>query len=68
MVNKLGNPAWKLYDWLILALALLHGANGARYIIEDYVRSRPERAWIKLFFFSLIGLLFAFGTVGLIAI
>lgn len=68
VVNKLSNPAWKLYDWLILALALLHGANGARYVIEDYVRSRPNRAWIKILFFSVIALLFAFGTLGLIAI
>lgn len=68
VVNKLSNPAWKFYDWLILVLALLHGANGARYVIEDYVRSRPDRAWIKGFFFTLIGLLLAFGTVGLFAL
>lgn len=68
VVNKLSNPAWKLYDWLILVLALLHGTNGARYVLEDYVRSRPNRAWIKLFFYSLVGLLLAFGTLGLIAI
>ncbi|WP_291426297.1 succinate dehydrogenase, hydrophobic membrane anchor protein [Deinococcus sp.] len=68
VINKLGNPAWKLYDWLILVLALLHGTNGARYVIEDYVRSRPNRAWVKMFFFTLVGLLFAFGTVGLMAV
>lgn len=68
VTNKLSNPAWKFYDWLILALALLHGANGARYSIEDYVRSRPDRAWIKGIFYTVIALLFAFGTVGLVSI
>ena len=68
VVNKLSNPAWKFYDWLILALALLHGANGARYSIEDYVRTRPDRAWIKGTFYTVIALLFAFGTVGLFSL
>ncbi|MHA0034718.1 succinate dehydrogenase hydrophobic membrane anchor subunit [Deinococcus sp. PESE-13] len=68
VVNKLSNPAWKFYDWLILALALLHGANGARYSIEDYVRTRPDRAWVKGTFYTVIALLFAFGTVGLFSL
>lgn len=68
VVNKLSNPAWKLYDWLILALSLMHGANGARYSIEDYVHSRPTRAWVKILFFTVIALLFAFGTIGLFSI
>ena len=68
VVNKLANPAWKFYDWLILTLALLHGANGARYVIEDFVRARPDRAWVKGTFYTIIALLFAFGTVGLFSI
>lgn len=68
VINKLTQPAWKLYDWLILSLALLHGANGARYSIEDYVRSRPGRTWVKLFFYSLVALIFVFGTIGLFSI
>lgn len=68
VVSKLGNPAWKIYDWLILALSLMHGANGARYVIEDYIRSNPDRAWIKLLLFVVIGGLFVFGTIGLITI
>ena len=67
-VNKLSNPAWKLYDWLILLLAMLHGVNGARYSIEDYVRSRPTRAWVKMFFYTVCGIIFVLGTVGLFSI
>lgn len=65
VVGKLSQPAWKLYDWLLLTLALLHGVNGARYVLEDYVRSRPTKAWIKLAFFTLVAFIFMLGTVGL---
>ena len=68
VVNKLQNPAWKFYDWLILSLSLLHGANGARYSIEDYVRSRPNRAWVKSIFYTVCALIFTLGTVGLFSI
>ncbi|RJF73379.1 MULTISPECIES: succinate dehydrogenase hydrophobic membrane anchor subunit [Deinococcus] len=68
VVNKLSSPAWKLYDFLILSLGLMHGANGLRYVLEDHIRSRPNRAWLKMLMYTLIGLLFLYGTVGLIAI
>ena len=68
VVGKLANPAWKLYDWLILLLALLHGANGARYSIEDYARSRPSRFWIKGVFYTVVSVIFVLGTVGLFSI
>ncbi|MBW3590906.1 MAG: succinate dehydrogenase, partial [Actinobacteria bacterium] len=29
---------WRTYDFPLLALALLHGVNGARIVIEDYIR------------------------------
>jgi len=32
------NPLWRLYDWVLLAL--LHGMNGLRIVIDDYVH-RP---------------------------
>ena len=68
VVSKLSNPAWKFYDWLILVLAMLHGVNGARYSIEDYVRSRPNRFWVKGVFFTVVGIILVLGTVGLFSI
>lgn len=68
VVAKLTNPAWKFYDWLILLLAMLHGVNGARYSIEDYVRSRPNRAWVKGIFYTVCAVIFLLGTVGLFSI
>ncbi len=37
------NPFFRLYDWLLLTLALLHGMNGLRIVVDDYVRSRGWR-------------------------
>jgi len=43
VVARYSNPLWRLYDWLLLTLALLHGMNGLRIVIDDYVRSRSAR-------------------------
>ncbi len=38
-------PAWRIYDWLLLVLALLHGFNGLRVMVDEYVRpARVRRA------------------------
>ncbi|TMC57679.1 MAG: succinate dehydrogenase, partial [Chloroflexota bacterium] len=36
---RYANPYWRVYDWLLLTLALLHGMNGLRVVIDDYVQS-----------------------------
>ena len=56
------NPLWRLFDWSLLALALLHGLNGLRWSIDDYIRSRPARAAVKAVVYTLSGVLFAYGT------
>ncbi len=60
------NPFWRLYDWLLLTLALLHGMNGLRIVVDDYVRSRGWRLTLQ----STVGLLtlvfFLLGTITLI--
>ncbi|HEY8425386.1 MAG TPA: hypothetical protein VIK73_05145 [Limnochordales bacterium] len=35
---------WRTYDLLLLALALLHGLNGLRVVIDDYVHTPRWRA------------------------
>ncbi|HET8843216.1 MAG TPA: succinate dehydrogenase, hydrophobic membrane anchor protein [Ktedonobacteraceae bacterium] len=60
------NPFWRLYDWLLLTLALLHGMNGLRVVIDDYVRSRGWRLALQ----SLLGvttlIFLMLGTITLI--
>lgn len=38
--GKLSNPFWQVWDGLMLVLAFIHGANGMRTIINDYI-DRP---------------------------
>lgn len=54
---------WRSYDWLLLALALLHGAGGARVVIEDYVRNRRWRTGLKAVLYSATALFLALGTL-----
>ena len=37
VTSRWGSPFWRIYDLLLLILALIHGVNGARIIIGDYV-------------------------------
>jgi succinate dehydrogenase / fumarate reductase membrane anchor subunit len=57
---RYADPLWRLFDWLLLTLALLHGMNSLRVIVDDYVRSRTWRvatlstlAFLTLVFFML---------------
>ena len=40
VAGKWADPFWKVYDTLLLWLALIHGSNGMRTIVNDYV-GRP---------------------------
>ncbi|MDQ3756891.1 MAG: succinate dehydrogenase hydrophobic membrane anchor subunit [Actinomycetota bacterium] len=62
VAERWDNPLWRIFDWLLLALALMHGLNGLRWIIDDYVRAPGARATVKAVLYTLSGALFAFGT------
>ena len=56
------NVGWKSFDWIMLFLALLHGMNGTRVIIEDYVRSPAKRTVIKATLYAATSVLMIMGT------
>jgi succinate dehydrogenase / fumarate reductase membrane anchor subunit len=56
-------PFWRTWDWLMLSLALIHGVNGLRVIILDYVRRPGVRIAASWFFFVTGAVMFALGTV-----
>jgi succinate dehydrogenase / fumarate reductase membrane anchor subunit len=35
--SRWGTPFWRIYDAILLVLALVHGVNGARVVITDLV-------------------------------
>src|ERR687896_1678546 len=41
--SRWGTPFWRIYDFLLLVLAFVHGANGARVVISDYVAQPTAR-------------------------
>jgi succinate dehydrogenase / fumarate reductase, membrane anchor subunit len=57
--SRWGNAFWRIYDFLLLALAFLHGARGARTVITDYVTHRQARS-------LLIGALFVVSGIWLV--
>jgi succinate dehydrogenase / fumarate reductase membrane anchor subunit len=57
------SPFWKTWDWLMLVLALLHGVNGIRMIVLDYLRPAGARLAINSFFAVLGAALMALGTI-----
>ena len=60
------NPLWRLYDWLLLTLSLLHGMNGLRVVIDDYVRGRSARLTLMSVAGTLTLIFFMLGTITLI--
>jgi succinate dehydrogenase / fumarate reductase membrane anchor subunit len=61
VADRWDNVGWKTFDWVMLALGLLHGTNGLRIIIDDYVRRPGVRTAIKG---SLYGLAFILAIMG----
>lgn len=63
VVDRWSSPFWRTWDWMLLALALLHGVNGTRVIVQDYVR-RPGGRLAWNWTFAIVGFsLFVLGTV-----
>ncbi len=57
------SPFWRTWDWALLVLALLHGINGLRIVVQDYVRWPGVRLAVNMAF-AVIGFgLFVLGTV-----
>jgi succinate dehydrogenase / fumarate reductase membrane anchor subunit len=57
------SPFWRTWDWALLVLALIHGINGLRVIILDYVRPPGARLALNMLFYTLGFILFVLGTV-----
>ena len=57
--SRWGTPFWRIYDFLLLLLAFVHGANGTRVVIGDYVANRTARS-------LLVGILIAISAIWLV--
>jgi succinate dehydrogenase membrane anchor subunit len=63
---RYANPLWRLFDWLLLTLALLHGMNSLRVVVDDYIRSSTWRVGILSALAVLTLIFFMLGTITII--
>ncbi|MDO4241908.1 MAG: succinate dehydrogenase hydrophobic membrane anchor subunit [Microbacteriaceae bacterium] len=61
--GKLANPFWQVWDTLMLWLALIHGSNGMRTIVNDYVSKPGLAKALKVAIFVSAALLILLGTL-----
>ena len=62
VVGRWASPWWRLYDMALLYFALLHGANGARWVIDDYIKRPGWNLAIKAVFYVVVFIFLLMGT------
>ncbi|KAA9085042.1 succinate dehydrogenase hydrophobic membrane anchor subunit [Microbacterium radiodurans] len=63
VAGKFASPFWQWWDVLMLWLALIHGANGMRTIVNDYVTNATARKVLVWALWLSAGLLILLGTL-----
>jgi succinate dehydrogenase / fumarate reductase, membrane anchor subunit len=61
--GRWANPFWRVYDFALLTLAVIHGGNGLRVIIDDYARSGTRRLVYQSLNATVVGLTWALGSL-----
>jgi succinate dehydrogenase / fumarate reductase membrane anchor subunit len=63
VAGKFASPFWQWWDVLMLWLALIHGANGMRTIVNDYVTHATTRRVLVWALWLAAGFLIVLGTL-----
>ena len=63
VAGKLATPFWQIWDLLMLWLALIHGGNGMRTIVNDYATQRVTRGILKSSILAAVVILVVLGTL-----
>ena len=63
VVGRWSSPFWQVWDLLQLWLAMIHGANGLRTIINDYSERDQTRFWLKAALLTATVFTIALGTL-----
>lgn len=66
VAGRWSSPFWRSFDWLMLVLALLHGLNGARIAIDDYIRPRGWRVFANSVLWSAAVIFLIIGTIAIV--
>ncbi len=57
VAHRFITPFWRTYDFILLWLAMIHGLNGVRIMIDDYLIGRGWRT-LALSVLALVGIVF----------
>ena len=63
VAGKLASPFWQWWDVLMLWLAFIHGANGMRTIVNDYVQGAKLRTALVWAIWIAAALMIVLGTL-----
>lgn len=63
VAGKWASPFWQIWDLLMLWLAMFHGTNGVRTIINDYAERDGTRLVLKLALYLAFTIVTVLGTL-----
>ncbi|HAP89628.1 MAG TPA: succinate dehydrogenase [Arthrobacter bacterium] len=63
VAGKWADPFWQVWDLAMLWLAMLHGTNGVRTIINDYAENDSTRLWLKIVLYAATTVIIVLGTL-----
>ena len=61
--GKWTSPFWQVWDLLMLWLAMIHGTNGVRTIINDYAEKDRTRGILKVLLYTASAVVIVVGTL-----
>lgn len=66
VLERWNQPLWRLFNVGLASFALLHGLNGLRYSIEDYIRNPKTQRIVKAIAYTIILGTLAWGVFALL--
>jgi succinate dehydrogenase / fumarate reductase membrane anchor subunit len=63
VAGKWASPFWQVIDLVMLWLAMIHGTNGMRTIVNDYAENDTLRMWLKIGLYTAFVVVVVLGTL-----
>lgn len=63
VAGRWASPFWQIWDLSMLWLAMLHGTNGLRTVINDYAERDQTRFWLKSLLYVSSAFVILLGTL-----
>lgn len=63
VAGRWASPFWQVWDLLMLWLAMLHGTNGLRTVINDYAERDQTRFGLKMLLYVSSAFIIVLGTL-----